>query len=311
MTTVRDTSILTYDDIQEQGFKDTWEEISYNAVKNTPMMTAREYFEIVIPDAVNLDPTSYKNQNSLNDAIRAFVHSTMDRNVDDFTDEEKEFIYTYEGSGGLIKQGAEDEGIKTEFYTPELLIRKMWALAYKFGFSGGKILENSVGVGRFLDYVNFQRDSVVAYEINEVSARICKIIHPSTEVRQVSTFAEHFYGKGMARSVYQPNFEKDFDLVIGNPPYGDYKDPKMASEQKLNNIKFRQLEFYFTIRGLDCLKSGGLLVYVIPANLFNANYTEIERQIENRADLLDAYLLPNKTFARTEVATCVIVLRKK
>lgn len=45
---VRETSIKCYDEIKEDGFKDTWEEIAYTAVKNTPMMTAREYYDMII-----------------------------------------------------------------------------------------------------------------------------------------------------------------------------------------------------------------------------------------------------------------------
>lgn len=48
MTTVRSTSIKTYNDIQDEGFRDTWCEIAFNAVKNTPFMTAREYFDLII-----------------------------------------------------------------------------------------------------------------------------------------------------------------------------------------------------------------------------------------------------------------------
>lgn len=47
---VRETSIKTYTEIQEEGFKDTWEQIAFDAVKEFPMMTAREYFEIIIKD---------------------------------------------------------------------------------------------------------------------------------------------------------------------------------------------------------------------------------------------------------------------
>lgn len=50
MSGVRQTSIKCYQEIQEEGFKDSWKEIAYNAVKETPLMTAREYFEYIIPN---------------------------------------------------------------------------------------------------------------------------------------------------------------------------------------------------------------------------------------------------------------------
>lgn len=45
---IKDTSILTYLNIEEKGFKDSWENKTYEAIKNTPLMTAREYFELII-----------------------------------------------------------------------------------------------------------------------------------------------------------------------------------------------------------------------------------------------------------------------
>ena len=256
---------------------------------------------------------SFKNQNSLNDGIVEFIEQTKDRELYSFTDEEKEFIYKYEGSGGLKSQGASDRGVLTEFYTPEILIKKMWGLAFKYGFNRGKILENSVGIGRFLDYIDFENNEVDAYEIKKVSARICKILHPKANVKLVKSFAEHFYGSGMLSNTFNPNFVKDYDLVIGNPPYGAFNDDYMEDELATTKIKFQQLEFYFTIRSLDCLKSGGLLVYVVPANIFNHNgkYNKLEKIIESKAEIVDAYKLPESTFKTTKIATCIIVLRKK
>lgn len=50
MYEVRLTSVKTYREIEEEGFKDTWEQTAFNAVKECPMMTAREYYEVIIPD---------------------------------------------------------------------------------------------------------------------------------------------------------------------------------------------------------------------------------------------------------------------
>jgi tRNA1(Val) A37 N6-methylase TrmN6 len=182
----------------------------------------------------------------------------------------------------------------------------MWGLAYKYGFNSGKILEPSVGVGNFIDYASTEYDQVTAYEISKYSARICKIVHPKTTVIEKS-FAEHFYNG----NVYNPKFEKDFDLVIGNPPYGKNVDKRAVAEAKRIGVSIAQFEHYFILRGLDCLKPGGLLVYVSTANLFTKGYEKIKEKISERAELVDGYLLPHKTFKTTEIGTSIIVLRKK
>ena len=47
---IRETSLKTYEEISQAGFKDSWKETAYNGVKDTPLMTAREYFEFIITD---------------------------------------------------------------------------------------------------------------------------------------------------------------------------------------------------------------------------------------------------------------------
>lgn len=246
---------------------------------------------------------NYDNQFKLNKAIEEFLDSKTDDYV--YGNEEKEFIYGYEGYGGLEKHGATGVGLLFEYYTPKNLIEKMWGLAYKYGFSTGKVLEPSVGVGRFLNYTTHY-DTCTAYEISPYSAKICKIIHPKTNVIQKS-FAEHFY-KG---NTFNPKFEKDFDLVIGNPPYGKMTDLRTHGENSRIGVSVSQYEHYFILRGLDCLKSGGLLVYVSTANLFTKGYEKLKEKISEKADLVDGYLLPNTTFKQTKVNTSLIVLRRK
>lgn len=246
---------------------------------------------------------NYDNQFKVNKAIEEFLDSKTDDYV--YSNEEKEFIYSYEGYGGLAKFGAKGVGLLSEYYTPKNLIEKMWGLAHKYGFNTGKVLEPSVGVGRFLNYTS-KTDIVSAYEINPYSAKICRILHPKANIK-LSSFAEHFYNG----NVFNPKFEKDFDLVIGNPPYGDMTDLRTYGETSRIGVAVSKYEHYFIIRGLDCLKSGGLLIYVSTANLATKGYAKIKQKIAEKADLVDCYLLPNTTFKQTKVNTSLIVLRRK
>jgi hypothetical protein len=251
---------------------------------------------------------NYSNQHELNEAIVSLIKDKPLNYA--FTDTEKAFIYKYEGSGGLAKFGAEGVGLLHEYYTPTELIEKLWGLAYQYGFSGGKVLEPSVGIGRVLDYVNFTNTTVTAYEISLISKRICEIMHPFANVK-LGSFSNHFYGSDRMANVYNDKFEKDYDLVIGNPPYGEITDLRAEAEKgrlKAGNMRF---EHYFILRGLDTLKSGGLLIYVSTANLFLKGYEQVKERISERAELLDGFLLPSSTFKTTKINTSIIVLRKK
>lgn len=223
---------------------------------------------------------------------------------DTFTQEEINFISQYTGMGGLEKYGAEGRGLLHEYYTPIRLIEKMWGLVAKYSFVGGKVLEPSSGIGRFMQFTDAPTK---AYETNPLTAKICKILNPNAEVINDS-FTSHFYSKDK----YDKNeFENDFDLVIGNPPYGEFNDKNSYSEKKKINVPNMRFDHYFIIRGLDCLKSGGLLCFVVTDSLFkDSSNKKVISLIETKSELLDAYLLPDSTFPTTKQPTSLIVLKK-
>jgi outer membrane protein assembly factor BamD (BamD/ComL family) len=75
---------------------------------------------------------------------------------------------------------------------------------------------------------------------------------------------------------------------------------------------------YFISRGLDLLKTDGLLIYVIGTEVaaggipfLAQNTNPVKKAIAAKADLVDAYRLPNGLFERTDVLTDIVVFKKK
>jgi len=75
---------------------------------------------------------------------------------------------------------------------------------------------------------------------------------------------------------------------------------------------------YFINRGLDLLEKDGLLIYIIGTEVaaggtpfLMQQMNEAKRIISQKANLLDAYRLPNGLFDTTDVVTDIIVLQKK
>ena len=99
-----------------------------------------------------------------------------------------------------------------------------------------------------------------------------------------------------------------YKLVIGNPPYGDFTG-KLTSKERRNTGATRY-EDYFILRGLDLLQKGGLLVYIVPSSFLDGKENAVKKQIEARAELLEAYRLPKGIFRQTDIQTDIIVLRK-
>lgn len=287
---------------------------------------------------INFDPLSYKNAYELNLAIQEYLDTTSEKGILEFTAEEKAFLNLYTGMGGLDKLGATGKGILYEYYTPDAIIEKMWALAYKYGFKPGmRVLEPAAGIGRFCKYlplesndpddVRFEQlkkdpeeaivkgfSAYTAIEPNKYSARILKILYPFVDVR-TGVFEQEFIKNN--KSVKSNVEVHKYNLCIGNPPYGKFEGFYAGMGEKAYTQAGNYIE-YFIFRGLDTLESGGLLIYIVGAEVatgglpfLKSGINNCKKSIAEKADLIDAYRMPNGVFDRTDVLTDIIVLRKK
>ena len=102
-----------------------------------------------------------------------------------------------------------------------------------------------------------------------------------------------------------------FDLVSTNVPFGDIKvyDPLFTSPVRKEALKM--IHRYYVLKGLDCLREGGLLAYIITSNYLN-NDTEQVQEALKQSRLIGAYRLANNLFKEngTEVGTDLLVLQK-
>ncbi len=248
----------------------------------------------------------YKNQYELNQAIEKLI--TLKGESMDYSDEEKIFISKYTGSGGLAKKGASGKGLLYEYYTADPIVRKMWALCFKHGYTGGPVLEPAVGIGRFLKYAP-SAEPVTAYETNYFSAKICAIIYPNAVVKNTSFETEFFNGRKQKRA---REIKPKFTLVIGNPPYGDFGG-KYAGMGEAKTTGAKEYDQYFILRGLDLLLAEGLLCMIVPSNFLKngSSYNAVKKKIAGKAELVDAYRMPAGIFDTTEIGTDILLFRKK
>lgn len=249
----------------------------------------------------------YKNQHELNKAIEEYINNREYRKYAGsvrMPQAIKDWLKKYAGAGGLEKQGAEGKGLLSEYYTPQNIVNKMWELTSQYvNTNGAKVLEPSVGIGRFLENAP-ENTSFDVVEMNPVSAMITKILYPNANV-STGEFQERFMDKTNNKPVKSVNPE--YDIVIGNPPYGQYAGRyKGMGEGK----KFSRLEAYFINRGLDSLKENGIMTFIVPSSFLDGAITTGKQEIGSKCELLDAYRLPENTFDTTSIGTDIIVLRK-
>jgi type I restriction-modification system DNA methylase subunit len=227
-----------------------------------------------------------------------------------WNEEDLNYMQQYAGGGGLNMDESTDEGVLHEFYTPDGMIQRMWALAYQYGFTHGKILEPSAGTGRMLRYVDPANCTVHAFEIDETSGQILKACFPWANIT-IGEFESIFY-PNTARNKRVPQ-EPSFDLVIGNPPYGKRDGRLQGPKLEGGYTMAMTLDQYFLEKGVELLKPNGLLVMAIPSSfLTNDNkYNNFKASLSEKAELMDAYRMPLGIFDFTKIASDIIVLRKK
>ena len=258
------------------------------------------------------------NQYQLNKEIEALIRdkdSCIDRSETclNYTKADIDFIQQYEGSGGQGSKGATGEGVLYEFYTPDYVVDLMWELAYRYGFKDSwNVLEPSIATGRIIKPAP-DKSKVTGFEINPITTRICQITYPEATIHQ-GYFESAFLQKPrMTTRISSKQFtwleDFPFGLVIGNPPYGRYKN-KFSSY--FPTPKMQQIELFFMYYGLKLLQKDGLLIYLTSSNFMRngISYNSEKREIEKLAELVDAYRLP-PVFKSSQVPTDILVFKRK
>ena len=252
--------------------------------------------------------SKYKGQKLTNEQVAEVVSAACFVSEDkrvvlhpyvEISDDLKNICNLYK-SGGTAKEG---RGILDEYYTDSKIVEAIRNLI-KDQFKNQKeisVLEPSVGTGSFLYALKdlSLKINVAAFEINDTTAKISKIFHPEADINLRSFETEFINEKGQKTDTN--DYTEKYDLVIGNPPYGEHRGLYKGLGEEPKISKF---EDYFVKRSLDSLKSNGVLAMVLPSGWLNR-----QKKLEN-AEILKACRLPSGAFAGTQIGTDIIILKK-
>ncbi len=223
---------------------------------------------------------------------------------------EKDDLYTleqYEGLGSQTQTGIVDKGLLHQFYTPYIIVKKMYDLAFHYGFTTGNILEPSMGTGRFFKYAP-EGAQCIGFDPDKKNVEIAKILYPNSIIHQ-EAFETAFLEQPRLNKMAKKSWLPEQDLVIGNPPYGDY----IGYYKSYMPTVFKRFEFLFIYLGLKTLRQGGLLVFIVSQNFMNngSMYKGMKEKILELGTFIDAIRLPNGIFSSTDVGTDIIIFKRK
>ena len=184
-------------------------------------------------------------------------------------------------------------------FTPEYIIRAIWAGLQRLGWRGGRALEPGIGTGLFAALMPEQFRDVSHFtgiEIDPVTARMAQLLHPSANILNAD----------FARTA----LPAQYDLAIGNPPFSDRV---VRSDRAFRAHGFR-LHDYFIVKAIDRLKPGGLAAFVTSSGTLDKADARARAHIASMADLIMAIRLPEGSFradAGTDVVVDILFFRKR
>lgn len=185
-----------------------------------------------------------------------------------------------------------------EFYTDPHVAAAMWSVLTRLGLSeGASVLEPSCGTGVFLEMAP-RGVKVTGVELDETSSKIAATLHPNHEVLN------------SALEAFATTDVRQFDAVIGNPPFGDSRGSLVAADKP----DISRPEQYFVDTALDKAKAGGLVALVLPTGIMDSSTArKLRERWIRKGQFLGALRMPNTAFeaSHTGVTTDVVFFRKR
>jgi N12 class adenine-specific DNA methylase/adenine-specific DNA methylase len=184
-------------------------------------------------------------------------------------------------------------------YTPEFMVRAVWAALARMGFAGGTVLEPGCGTGLFLAMMPEKvaaRSAATGIEMDPTTARIAKLLYPDAWIR-----AEDFTKARLAET---------FDLAVGNPPFSDRT---VRADDPAGRLGL-SLHDYFIARSIERLKPGGLAAFVTSRHTMDKVDPKAREHIASMADLVGAARMPQGAMlaaAGTEVVVDVLFFQRR
>ena len=286
--------------------------------KTETLATDRHNFRIT-DDAIGIGGAKEKFRNNMA-AINLLHELEIENRL--ATPEEQEVLSRYIGWGGLSmafdehnaawaeefkelyaslspeEYRAAMESTLTAFYTPPVVIKAMYDVLDRLGFSQGNILEPSCGTGNFFGLLpeSMQNSKLHGVEIDSLTGRIAKQLYQKANIA--------------IEGFEKTNLPDDhFDVVLGNVPFGEIR----VNDSRYNAQKFL-IHDYFFAKALDKVRAGGVVMFITSKGTMDKASPEVRKYIAQRAELLGAIRLPDNTFkanAGTEVTSDILILQKR
>ena len=276
------------------------------------------YQPIIPEDSIN--DAKFSAPQWINDNLTAIKIANNYAKTNSITPEEKQALLCYHGWGGLsdvfderkystgqyaearaeLKQLLSESEYRqaqsttlTAMYTPMEAVKTLQNGLIKLGAFQNinrkiSILDPAAGTGRML--YNLDKLDPTLIELDPITAKISSAIFGKEAVKNI----------GFEKSQILNNV---FDVVIANPPFGDFK----VSDAQIGTASIHN---YFMMKSIDALREGGVGAFIVSRYFMDAKNSSAREYIAEKAELLAAYRLPSGMFPDTEVVVDILFFQK-
>ena len=113
---------------------------------------------------------------------------------------------------------------------------------------------------------------------------------------------------------WEKEFPFEFDVVIGNPPYGAELDVKEWLKQRYPNTSFGNIDSYkyFVNKSMELLKNNSRLGIIMPDSYLEKEYfRDLRLLIFNESAFIKNIKLGDNVFSEVNLPTAIVILLKK
>lgn len=222
---------------------------------------------------------------------------------------------------------------KCQVFTPnEYVIEMLNIVGYHNNLYGKKIVENACGDGNILCVIveryiadcksrRFTNRKIKIGLENDVFGLEIDELHITTCKKRLSEITEKYGISDVDWKILNIDFLKSsllkkFDYVVGNPPYISYRELDIETRKYLKEVysscEKGKFDYYYAFieASIDCLKTNGEMVYLIPNGVFKNVFAAKLRDIMKRhvQEIYDFTTL--KLFENVITSSAIIKLTK-
>jgi len=203
-----------------------------------------------------------------------------------------------------------EDKLSGSYYTPFKTVQFMKKYLARENKTYTKVLEPSVGDGRFVDAFEKEENiqSFVAVELVEEKVRQLK---NKRYLEQIEIVADDFLN-------FSEKTNEKYQLIIGNPPYINIKNMENDSKEKAREIcekyqlpssLMQNMWVAFVLAAISCLERDGTIFFVLPMEFLQVQYAEkIRLFLEEHFDTIHILSFKERMFPEIEQESCLVYL---